>query len=299
MRVGIHGKSFNKRGQEAIVKIFSLLEESGVFCQVSPKFAEILHERNWERSYEKYKPGDSQNLPDFILSLGGDGTMLESITHFGPSQIPILGINLGRLGYLASTSIDNLEEAIHSMLSGEYEIDERALLHLETEGDIFNKLNFALNDFTIIKSDSSSMIAVKTYVDDQFLNTYWADGIIVATPTGSTGYSLSCGGPIVVPQSNNFIITPVAPHNLTIRPLVISLDSEITFEIGGRSKTVLVSLDSRSTTIPKGSVIKISKEKFSVKLVKINGSSNFETLRKKLSWGLDTRNWSDFDIASE
>jgi len=299
MRVGIHGKNFNKKGQEAISKIFSLLEEREVFCQVSPRFSEILIEQNWERSYENYQPGDSQNHPDFILSLGGDGTILEAITHFGPAQIPILGINLGRLGYLASTSIDNLEGAIHSMLSGKYEIDERALLHLETEGDIFNNLNFALNDFTIIKSDSSSMIAVKTYVDDQFLNTYWADGIIVATPTGSTGYSLSCGGPIVVPQSNNFIITPVAPHNLTIRPLVISLNSEIKFEIGGRSKTVLVSLDSRSTTIPKGSVIKIRKEKFSVKLVKINGSSNFETLRKKLSWGLDTRNWSDFDIASE
>lgn len=289
MEVAIHGKHFKEKGADVVKSIFNLLQAEGVNVKVSSKFKKILKSDGWENSYEIYENSDCS--PDFMVSLGGDGTLLESLTHFGPSQIPILGINIGRLGYLATTSVDGIEEAVKALLTGNYEIDERILLHLDSgENNLFDGMNFALNDFTILKSSSSSMIAVNAFVDGEFLNTYWADGLIIATPTGSTGYSLSCGGPIVMPHSNNFIITPVAPHNLTIRPLVLSDSSEITLEIGGRSRHALISLDSRNRIIRNGDRLTIKKEKFKAKLVKIKGYSNFETLRQKLSWGLDARN---------
>ena len=299
MVIGINGKSFNKKEGLAVARIFSLLQENQISFRLSPNFGTILEKEGWPDSYDTYLPGESENLPDLMLSIGGDGTMLETITHFGPAEIPVLGINTGRLGYLSTTALDNLDQAIQALVERNYEIDVRALLHLDSKDAEFGGIDFALNDFTVLKSDSSSMIVVDTYVDGELLNTYWADGIIVATPTGSTGYSLSCGGPIVMPHSNNFIITPVAPHNLPIRPLVISGDSEISLKIEGRSKHMLVSLDSRSTTVPRGSRLKISKEKFNARLVRIKGFSNFETLRQKLNWGLDSRNRSDFDIESD
>jgi NAD+ kinase len=222
--------------------------------------------------------------------LGGDGTMLESVTYIGKAEVPILGINTGRLGFLAINSRDDSDAAIEALLNGNYKIDSRSLLKLISSTKLFDDLNFALNDFTIMKKDTSSMITVHVHVDGQLLNSYWADGIIVSTPTGSTGYSLSCGGPLVYPESESFIITPVSPHNLGTRPIVLSDKSEITFQIEGRSKKYLISLDSRFETIDDTVKLKIKKERFHVNLVQLEGQHYFQTLRQKLNWGLDIRN---------
>lgn len=288
MRVAIHGKPFDEKYSSIIQEILRKLTENTVDILISAEFEDILSKKGLKFNGDVYS-GD-ESTPDMILSLGGDGTLLEVLTHFYPNEIPILGINIGRLGYLASTSVENVDKAIEALLDESLVIENRAMLRLECEQDHFDGLNFALNDFTILKSESSSMITVNAFVDGEFLNTYWADGLIVSTPTGSTGYSLSCGGPIVMPDSNNFIITPVAPHNLTIRPTVISNESEIKLEIGGRSPQALISLDSRNTVVTTGTVLKIKKEGVKAKLAKVSGQSNFETLRQKLNWGLDARN---------
>lgn len=289
MVIGIHGKEFKKR--RALVKrVFELLQQYDATVLVSHEFGNILKESKWPENYPIYSRETVKDL-DFLFSLGGDGTFLESITHIGKLQTPILGINIGRLGYLATISKDNVEEAIRAVFENNYEIDDRILLKLSGQGDLFDGIDYALNDFTILKKDTSSMIAVKVFIDGDYMNSFWADGIIVATPTGSTGYSLSCGGPMVMPHSNNFVLTPVAPHNLTTRPVVISAKSELTFEIEGRAKNVLVTLDSRSKSITKSTKLVVRKERFKAKLVKIKGYNNFDTLRQKLNWGLDVRNY--------
>ncbi len=288
MIIGIHGKYFKRRG--ALVReVFRLLKEYNASVVVSEKFGEILKESRWKESFDTYSTKDKKNF-DFLFSLGGDGTFLESLTHVGKQQIPILGINIGRLGYLATISKDNIGEAISAIFDNTYEIDNRVLLKLDGHGNLFDGIDYALNDFTILKKDTSSMITVHAYIDGEYLNSYWADGLIVATPTGSTGYSLSCGGPLVIPHSNNFVLTPVAPHNLTTRPVVISAKSELTFEIEGRTKNVLITLDSRSSSVSKNTKLRIRREKFYARLVKIKGYNNFDTLRQKLNWGLDVRN---------
>jgi NAD+ kinase len=225
-----------------------------------------------------------------LVSIGGDGTLLESVTYIGDNEIPVLGINTGRLGFLATINIDDTEIALTKLLDGAFTLDKRAVLKLETNKAVFGNLNFALNDFTLMKKDSSSMITIHTYIDGEFLNSYWADGIIVSTPTGSTGYSLSCGGPLIFPRSGNFVITPVSPHNLTVRPIVVSDSSAITFTVEGRSKKFLVSLDSRVASVDETVKLKITKGNFNVNLVQVEGEHYFKTLRQKLNWGLDIRN---------
>ncbi len=288
MKIGIHGKYF-KRRSALVREVFRLLQEFDSEIVVSERFDEILCETRWKESYDTYTSNDINKL-DFVFSLGGDGTFLETLTHVGGLQTPILGINIGRLGYLATISKDNINEAIKAVFENTFELDERILIRLDGHGDLFDGIDFALNDFTILKKDTSSMITVHAFIDGDYLNSYWADGLIVATPTGSTGYSLSCGGPLVMPHSNNFVITPVAPHNLTTRPVVISAKSELTFEIEGRAKNVLVTLDSRSRSISKDIKLRVRREKFKARLVKIKGYNNFDTLRQKLNWGLDVRN---------
>jgi NAD+ kinase len=208
----------------------------------------------------------------------------------GNAEIPILGINTGRLGFLATTPKEKIEQALTDLLNRNYKIDARTLIKMESNRPIFQDIDFALNEFGILKTDSSSMITVHTYVDGDYLNSYWADGLIVATPTGSTGYSLSCGGPIVLPHSNNFIITPVSAHNLNVRPLIVSDQSEITFKIESRSNKFLVSLDSKSESVDNDVKLTVRKEDFQAKLVTFSYSNYFDTLRQKLNWGLDLRN---------
>lgn len=227
---------------------------------------------------------------DFVISIGGDGTFLDTISFIGPYETPVIGINTGRMGFLATIAKEEIELAANDLTEGRYSLEDRSLVCLEASVPLFDGLNFGLNEFTIHKRDTSSMITVHTYIDKEYLNSYWADGLIVSTPTGSTGYSLSCGGPLISPMAKNFVITPVSPHNLNVRPIVVSDDSEISFKIEGRSEKFLVSLDSRSTPIDAAIDLMIKKEKFVAKLVKFHNYSFFDTLRQKLNWGYDMRN---------
>lgn len=225
-----------------------------------------------------------------MVTLGGDGTILAGVTHVARKGIPILGINLGRLGFLASTDARKIDLSIDALYNGLYRIEERTMLSLESNPDVFGDANFALNDFTLHKRDTSSMITIHTYVNGEFLNSYWADGLIVSSPTGSTGYSLSCGGPIIFPQSGNFVITPVAPHNLNVRPAVISDESVISFEIEGRSANYLCTLDSRFETITSNHQLAIRKCDFKAKIIMPENITFLQTLQTKLNWGTDPRN---------
>lgn len=227
---------------------------------------------------------------DLIISFGGDGTMLKAAILTGPSEVPLLGINLGRLGFLATTDRVRAKRVIQEIKQGLYAIEARTTLKLSSSASLFGQHTFALNDFTILKRDNSSMIKITAYINKEYFNTYWADGLIVSTPTGSTGYSLSCGGPIVLPQSNNFIITPVAPHNLTARPTVIPDDSVLTFEVEGRSENFLCTLDSRFATITSDQELQLQKNDFPINLIKPHKESFLKTLREKLNWGKDIRN---------
>ena len=289
MKIGIHGKEFTRKTAPIVQRIFELLDGQDLF--VSSRFASFLKGpafRNFK--WSTYEAGDPIKNCQLFLSIGGDGTLLESVSHIGIYEIPILGINTGRLGFLATISPEEVEDALAQVVDGNYKLDKRSVLRLEANKDIFGKKNFALNDFTIVKKDTSSMITIHTYIDGEFLNSYWADGIIVATPTGSTGYSLSCGGPLIFPRSGNFVVTPVSPHTLTVRPIIVSDSSKISFRIEGRSKRFLVSLDSNIATVDNTIELKVMKADFKVNLVQIEGQHYFKTLRQKLNWGLDFRN---------
>jgi NAD+ kinase len=290
MKIAIHGKEFNRSVAPLIGRIFEILIQKKAQLYVSSKFSGYLKIPVKKSQFSVYNPGDPLKNIQLFISIGGDGTLLESVTHIGKLEIPILGINTGRLGFLATTSKDDIEVALQKVFDGAYTLDMRSLLKLETNKEIFGAMNFALNDFTVVKKDSSAMITIHTYIDGEFLNSYWADGIIVSTPTGSTGYSLSCGGPLIFPRSGNFVITPVSPHNLTVRPIIVSDASEITFRVEGRSKRYLASLDSRVASVDSSVQLKVSKADFKVNLVQLDGTHYFKTLRQKLNWGLDARN---------
>jgi len=290
MRIAIHGKEFNRSSAPFIAHIFEILSQHKIDLSISSKFSKYLTRSIIRSEYQVYTPGVELTNIELFISVGGDGTLLESVTHVGKSEIPVLGINTGRLGFLATISKDETEKALKSLFEGAYTLDKRAVLKLESNKDIFGPLNFGLNDFSLMKKDSSAMITIHTYIDGVFLNSYWADGIIVATPTGSTGYSLSCGGPLIFPRSGNFVITPVSPHNLTVRPIVVSDSSEITFQVEGRSKRFLVSLDSRMSSVDSSNKLIVKKADFKVHLVQLESNQYFKTLRQKLNWGLDIRN---------
>ncbi len=291
MKIGVHGKEFNRQSAAFIELIFGLLDQHQADLYVSEKFEPFLNGAAFRKyRWKTYRAGSSLKKLDVLLSIGGDGTLLESVTHIGAAETPIMGINTGRLGFLATISKEETEHAIQVLFQRNYTIDKRAMLRLESNNKLFGNQNFALNDCTILKKDTSSMITVHTYIDGEFLNSYWADGIIVSTPTGSTGYSLSCGGPLVFPRSGNFIITPVSPHNLAVRPIVVADTSELSFEIEGRSKKFLVTLDSRTASVDASARLKVKKENFKAHLIQLKGQHYFKTLRQKLNWGLDIRN---------
>lgn len=290
MKIGVHGKEFTRQSSPFIQRIFEILSQHHVKLYVSTRFAGFLKQSAFKNfTWETYQP---EALPplELLISIGGDGTLLESVTHIGRSQVPILGINTGRLGFLATISREETEHALEMVLKKSFTLDQRGLLRLETERGIFGNLNFALNDFTVVKKDTSAMITIHTFIDGEFLNSYWADGIIVSTPTGSTGYSLSCGGPLIFPRSGNLVLTPVSPHNLTVRPIIVSDTSEISFQVDGRSKKFLVTLDSRIATVDNTVKLTIRKADFTINLVQLEGHHYFKTLRQKLNWGLDVRN---------
>lgn len=235
-------------------------------------------------------PDDLDNSFDFMISLGGDGTLLDTATLVGDKNIPVLGVNFGRLGFLASIGREELHQAVQALIKRTIVIDKRTLIHLDANEPLFGNTPFGLNEFAIHKTDTSPMIKIHTYLNGEFLNTYWADGLIVATPTGSTGYSLSCSGPVVFPESASFVITPVAPHNLNVRPIVVPDDNIMSFEVEGRTDHFLCALDSRREIVEKKIQLAVRREAFTISLVRLNENNFLQTLRNKLSWGLDTRN---------
>jgi NAD+ kinase len=227
---------------------------------------------------------------EFIISLGGDGTLLDTITLVRDKKISIVGVNFGRLGFLASIGREEVQKAVKAIAQRTYVTDTRTLIHIDADIPLFGNVPYALNEFSIHKRDVASMIKIHTYVNGEFLNTYWADGLIVATPTGSTGYSLSCNGPVVFPDSGSFVITPVAPHNLNVRPIVVPDNNIISFEIESRSDQIICALDSRREIISKNVQLAVRKESFEVSLVRLSENNFLQTLRNKLTWGLDKRN---------
>jgi len=291
MRIAIHGKRFIEKSEPVIQQVFDSLGDHKAELILSEEFNSHIKKSGIKfKGIKTYKSEKGIPEVDTIFSIGGDGTLLETVTHVGKTGTPILGINTGKLGFLATVSKENIDSAISKLFSKDYKLDPRILLSLNSEEKLFNKRNFALNDFTILKKDTSSMIVVHLYINGEFLNSYWADGLIVSTPTGSTGYSLSCGGPIVLAHSNNFVITPVSGHNLSVRPLVVPDDNELSFKIEGRKRKVLVSLDSRYETVDMKSSLTIKKADFKISLIRIPGIQFFDTLRQKLNWGYDVRN---------
>lgn len=289
--MAIHGRKVNPDSLPYISRLLEALTSKQIEIFTSDIFHDLLHTSGLDLS-NCHRYSSQAGVPDvdYVISIGGDGTLLETVTHVGKKETPVVGVNTGRLGFLATVSQDDINQAIELLMKGEYYYDFRTLVEVNPSVPLEDELNFALNEFTVIKKDTSSMIVVHTYVDDQFLNSYWSDGLIVSTPTGSTGYSLSCGGPVVTPHSSNLIITPVSPHNLTVRPLVVSDDSVITLRVESRSENFLLSLDSRSYTISTSAEILVKKCPFKVKLVKFNNGDFLNTLRQKLHWGLDVRN---------
>lgn len=292
MLVAIYNRTFEEQNIPRIKNIIHLLE--------SHKLHMVFHKEFYDRISPhlelKEQPGVFMNaldLPrntDMLFSLGGDGTLLDTVTFVGGSNIPLIGINLGRLGFLAAISEDEVEAAISSLVRGSYTVEQRTLLHLDSSIPLFDGIPYALNEFTINRKDSSSMIKIHTYLNGEFLNTYWSDGLIVATPTGSTGYSLSCDGPVVFPQTSSFVITPVASHNLNTRSIVVPDDTVISFEVEGRADQFLCTLDSRVQAIDSQVQLAVKKENFTISLVRPDEHNFLRTIREKLYWGIDSRN---------
>jgi len=291
MKIAILGKPFDETIAPYLQVLLDELSSRGAEVNIMETFRAFMDAHlRLPPGTGSFKRGDSLRGTQFVLSIGGDGTLLDTVTYVGALQIPILGINTGRLGFLAPINPDYIPQAIDALFKGHFTLEDRSLLRVDTDPDVFGALNFGLNEFSILKRDTSSMIAVHTYINGEYLNSYWADGLVVSTPTGSTGYSLSCGGPVMLPQTNNFIIAPVCPHNLNVRPLIVSDQSIISFEIEGRATNYLLALDSRSVPVDASVQIAVRRESFNARLVKLNHVNFLSTLRNKLNWGLDRRN---------
>ena len=292
MNIAIYGRPVNTSQLTLAESVINLLKKTDCIIRIHAPYL-IFLESNLKTKFSLEVFNSYEDLKsdtDFLFSIGGDGTLLDTVFLVKDSNIPVVGINAGRLGFLSSISRENLEMAISSLSKGHYSLDARTLLRLEANHPIFEGENIALNEFTIHKKETSSMITIHTYLNGEYLNSYWADGIMISTPTGSTGYSLSCGGPIIVPQSESFVITPIAPHNLNVRPIVVSDKNVISLEVEGRSQHFMATLDSRSVTIDSGFQLAVRKENYTINLVRLNNEDFLNTLRKKLNWGLDTRN---------
>ncbi len=292
MNIALYNRNFNEEDKPVLKQSIELLQRKKVNIHIYKDFYEriapfVIFDNSPVFFTEKK---DLNNNIDFLISFGGDGTILDTVVLIGDKGIPVVGINLGRLGFLAAIRQDEIAEALDSLFRKDYTIDQRRLVHLDSNVGLFGASPFALNEFSIYRKDSSSMIKIHTFLNGEFLNTYWADGLIVATPTGSTGYSLSCNGPLVFPQASNFIITPVAPHNLNIRPVVVPDDTVISFEVEGRTPNFFCTLDSRHESFTKDVQLAIRKEHFDFNLIRLNDQNFLNTIRKKLFWGIDSRN---------
>lgn len=290
--IALFGKTVHLRNLTHIQELFKLLERFGLKYCVHENYARILRD---DYKINVAAPtfhhfDEIRNEAEMLISLGGDGTILEAVTFIKESETPILGINFGRLGFLANVGREQIEQALEIVAKGKYIIDKRTILEITSNKPLFGAVPFALNEMTIQRKDQSSMITIKTFLNGELLNAYWADGLIISTPTGSTGYSLSCGGPILYPTSDNFVITPVAPHNLNVRPIVVSDDVVLSFEVAGRENSFLCTLDSRFETIDNSYHIALKKAPFKANLVRLTDMNFITALKTKLNWGSDQRN---------
>jgi NAD+ kinase len=292
MKIALYGKPYDNELNRHIDKLLNTAEAVGFDVDIYEKYAHFLTEKGYLRENHKTFNRSDVEIAAYqcLVSIGGDGTLLDTVTMVGSSGIPVVGINAGRLGFISSISTEEFEEVLQSLKSGNFECEDRTLISVQTPRNLFGENNYALNEVTLHKKDTASMVTIDAYLNGEFLNTYWADGIIVSTPTGSTAYSLSCGGPIVVPGSDNVILTPIAPHNLNVRPVVISNNSELKLKISGRSENFLIALDSRSETLLPEEEIIVTKAPFNFRLLRPEGHSFISTMRNKLGWGLDKRN---------
>jgi len=295
MKIGIYGQFYHKNSETYIQLILDALKSKNVSVFIEENFLDIINMNNEiTRNFSTFETfTELDESYDLFFSIGGDGTILKSVTFVKDLDIPIVGINTGRLGFLATIQKEEITQSLSQILDGDYLISERSLLTISTtpkNTEIKPTLNFALNEIAVNRKNTTSMIKVETDVNGNHLTSYWSDGLIVATPTGSTGYSLSCGGPVIEPSAKNIVITPIAPHNLNARPLVLPDDSKLTLKVSGREKSYLVSLDSRIATLENNTTIHISRASFTIKLVQLAEDSFIKTLRKKLLWGEDKRN---------
>jgi NAD+ kinase len=291
MTIAVYARSTKDNTPNYLEQIHSFSKNSKINLIVFEPYYEYLKkEHGFDLPVNTYSTSEELiSKADYVISLGGDGTMLETLALIRKTGIPVLGVNTGRLGFLASVNKTELKKSLNKLVKERFTLDKRELIEITGCDDCFGGVNYALNEFTIHKKDSSAMISIDTYIDGVFLNSYFADGLIVATPTGSTAYSLSCGGPIMIPDSENFIITPIAPHNLNVRPIIISNNKQISFKVTGRSDSFNISLDSRSARVSSDTTITLKKAGFRFNMVNLEGQHFFSTLRNKMMWGIDRR----------
>ena len=294
MKVAVFGRFYNLTTTFSVETLFNFLKKKEIDAYIETEFYNLINDYDPDKiKYLSNKQFDTLDTSfDLFISIGGDGTILRAITFVKDLGIPVIGINTGRLGFLATIPVNDIEIAIQNIINGKYRISERSLLTIETsvENKDIDSMNFALNEIAVSRKNTTSMITVETFLDGEYLTSYWSDGLIISTPTGSTGYSLSCGGPVITPETKSFVITPIAPHNLSARPLIIPDATEIQLKVTGREENHLVSLDSRIATLENGTIIKIKKAPFTIKMVDLLNESFLTTLRKKLLWGEDKRN---------
>lgn len=288
-KIGVFGSYYQAGKQKSIQSLLDKIRSLDGEIRMESRFYSYL---SGQLAFKPEVEGviDSETCPlDMVISLGGDGTFLRTATWIGRQNIPILGINTGRLGFLADIHADEIDTTLDEIFRGEFTIDERSMLELTSSQSSNERYNYALNDIAVLKRDTSAMIDISTYLNDAYLTNYLADGLVIATPTGSTAYSLSVNGPIIIPQANNFVLTPIAPHSLNVRPLVIPEDYHIRLKVESRNRNFLVSLDGRSEVYPSGSEFFIKKADFKIKIIKRLSQSFYDTLRNKLLWGTDVR----------
>jgi NAD+ kinase len=291
MKIAFYGKYLDPAYQKEIQLLFDLLFEKNIELLLHNRLKKDLSDYNIKSEYAFFSKHSELSVNiDFLISIGGDGTFLDTILLVKDLNIPIVGINTGRLGFLSNTSTTEIRETVKALLNQEYSIEKRALLRLDSDTNLYGTDNHALNEISIMKRDSSSMITIHAELDGKHLNSYWTDGLIISTATGSTAYSLSCGGPILMPGSGNFVVTPIAPHNLNVRPIVVNDDAVLTITVEGRAELNLVALDSRSKELKNDEKLTIQKADYTISLVQLNNHSFLNSLRNKLNWGLDRRN---------
>lgn len=292
MQIALFGKSLPDENIRYIQQIIKGLEMNNVEIVFYEKLYNIVKDKvvlkNPIRVFHTHE--EIKDTVSYLFSIGGDGTLLDTLSYIRDSGIPVLGINLGRMGFISSISKERIDSAINQLVNNKFKLDKRTLINIKTSEDIFGDLNYALNEVCFYRKSPLTMLKIQAFVDDDFVNSYWADGLIISTPTGSTAYSLSNGGPIILPGSQNFVITPIATHNLTVRPIVIPDSSKIRIKVVSRVKDFYVNLDSRSVQVNSSYEFEIKREEFKINLLQLEDESYFRTIREKLLWGLDIRN---------